>query len=361
MKRTALYKEHQKLGAKLVDFAGWELPVQYGSIIKEHLATRNAAGLFDISHMGELLVRGSGSTAFLQKVLPTRLNKIEPGKAMYSCLCNEKGGVIDDLFVYMISPELYLLVVNAANIETNLVWLNKHKSNQVEIEDLSDILSKIDIQGPKSKTILEKVISDGTPEGLGRFSFRYTKYDNTDLMVSNSGYTGETGYELYVTNSKAAQLWQQLLEVGSDLGLKPAGLGARDSLRIESCYSLYGHELTDDITPIEAGLKWLISSKEPYIGSNVLSQQKAEGATRELIAFELMVKGIPREGYRIEADGADIGYVTSNIYSPMFEKRIGMALVESGTLSIGDAVSIIIRKKTVPGVVVKRPFYEYKT
>jgi len=360
MKRTALYDEHVKLGGKIVEFAGWELPVQYGSIIKEHLATRNAAGLFDISHMGELSIQGPGASEFLQKVLPTRLNKIEPNKAMYSCLCNQQGGVIDDLFVYMISQESFLLVVNAANIEKNINWLNEHKSQHVSITDKSDTLSKIDIQGPRSRDILQKVLSGDFLDGLNRFSFGNIEYNSTDLMVSNSGYTGEIGYELYVPNENAVKLWRELLEAGSDFGIKPAGLGARDSLRIESCLSLYGHELTDDITPIEAGLRWLISSKEAYIGSDVLSQQKAEGVPRELIAFELTAKGVPREGYRIEKDSVDLGYVTSGIYSPLFEKGIGLALVQSGQISIGDTISVIIRKKPVPAAVVKRPFYQYK-
>ena len=360
MKRTVLYDEHVKLGGKIVEFAGWELPVRYGSIITEHLATRNAAGLFDISHMGEFFLQGKGAVQLLQTVLPTRLNKIEPNKAMYSCLCNPQGGVIDDLFVYMISPESFMLVVNAANIEKDFNRLKKYQNSDVEIFDKSDEMSKIDIQGPASKDILGKVITDGTVEGLDRFSFQYTQYENSELMVSNSGYTGEVGFELYVDNEKSAKLWQDLLEAGKDMGIEPAGLGARDSLRIESCYSLYGHELTDEITPIEAGLRWLISSKEPYIASDILATQKSEGAPRELIAFELTEKGIPREGYRIEKDDTDIGYVTSGIYSPLLEKGIAMALVKTGSLAMGDPLSIVIRKKRVTGVVVKRPFYAYK-
>ncbi len=343
----------------MVEFAGWELPVMYTSIVEEHMATRKAAGLFDISHMGEFRITGKDAAALLARVIPTRLSKLEPAKAMYSGLPTEKGGLIDDLFIYMVNEEEFFIVVNASNTERDLACFKEKAEGDVTIEDLSDGLAKIDLQGPKSLEVLQKVISDEKLVSLKRFYFFDTTFNGADLRVSNTGYTGEAGYELYIRNSDAPALWSALLAAGEPDGLKACGLGARDSLRIESCYSLYGHELSEEISPVEAGLGWIISSKEDYPGKELFEKQKREGAPRELICVEMTEKGIPREGYRLEKDGTDLGYITSGVFSPLFKKGIAMALVTAGSLSEGDELQVVIRNKKVAAKVVPRPFYQY--
>lgn len=359
MNKTVFYDRHVKLGGRIVDFAGWQLPVMYSSIIEEHIATRENAGLFDISHMGEILIKGESAGEFLKKLIPTRLDKLTAGKSMYSCLCNEKGGIIDDLFIFMISDKEYYIVVNAANIEKDFNWFLNHKINGVEIINLSDDTSKIDLQGPKSKDILLKVFSDNSLKELKRFYFAYVEYKNKKVMISNTGYTGEKGYEIYMPNDLACLVWDELLEAGREFGIKPAGLGARDTLRVEACYSLYGHELKDDVTPVESGIGWLVSSDSDYIAKSILVKQKEKGAQREVVAVELTGRGIPREGCRIIKDGNDIGHVTSGVYSPLFKKGIALAIVKSGFVNIDDNIEVLIRDKKVDAKIVKRPFYVY--
>ncbi len=359
MKRTALFEEHVKLGGRMVDFAGWELPVMYASIVEEHTAVRERAGLFDVSHMGEVLVRGPRAADFLARLIPTRLDKITPGKSMYSCFMNERGGVIDDLFVYMVSGEEYFLVINASTTEKDLAWMRAHSIDGAEIIDLSSGLSKIDIQGPLASVILPKVIADPFLSRLQRFSFFDTTFNGGRLRISRSGYTGEGGYELYFANETAPALWRALLDAGREDGIAPAGLGARDSLRLEACYSLYGHELTDEITPVEAGIGWIINSDSDYIGRSVAEPQKRAGAPRMMVCFELTGKGIPREGCRILKDGVDVGYATSAGFSPTFRKGIGMALVRAGSLNAGESIDVIIRDRAVSAIVAKRPLYPY--
>lgn len=359
MKQTPLHEEHLKLGGKLVDFAGWELPVMYSSIVDEHMATRIAAGLFDISHMGEFRITGADAGALLERCIPTRLSKLEKGKAMYSCLPTEQGGLIDDLFIYMVSETEFFIVVNASNSDRDFKVFSDNASGDVKLENLSDDLAKIDLQGPKSLEILQQVISDDKLPSLERFFFFDTDYEGSMLRISNTGYTGEAGYELYADKSIAAVLWRALIEAGEPLGLKACGLGSRDSLRIESCYSLYGHELSEDISPVESGLRWLISSKTDYPGKKIFEAQKKEGVGRELVCIEMTERGIPREEYRLEKEGTDIGYVTSGVFSPLFRKGIAMALVSTGTLAEGDTVHVQIRNKSVAAKVVQRPFYQF--
>ena len=360
MVKTVLYDRHVKLGGRIVDFAGWQLPVMYSSIIEEHMSTRENAGIFDISHMGEILIKGENAREFLKKIIPTRLDKLVAGKSMYSCLCNEKGGIIDDLFIFMISDKEYYIVVNAANIEKDFYWFLKNKIEGLEMINLSDVTSKIDLQGPKSKDILLKVFPDDSLKELKRFYFTYVEYKNKKVMISNTGYTGEKGYEIYMDNDLAGVIWDELLKSGEEFGIKPAGLGARDTLRVEACYSLYGHELRDDVTPIESGIGWLVSSDSEYIAKSILKKQKDEGAPREIVAIELTGRGIPREGYRIIKDGDDIGCVTSGIYSPLFKKGLALVLVKSGLVNIDDKIEVLIRDKKVEARIVKRPFYTYK-
>jgi aminomethyltransferase len=359
MNRTALYNEHLNLKGKIVDFAGWELPVLYTSIIGEHIACRNAAALFDVSHMGEITVKGKDAESFLRKMIPTSLDRIEPYKCMYSCLCNDHGGTIDDLFIYMIADDDFLLVVNASTVEKDFRWLASHRMGDVEIENISDVISKIDIQGPLSKQILLQVLSDENVGELERFSFTHSVYGDRPIIVSCSGYTGEKGYEIYLHNELASRLWTELLLKGKDFGLVPAGIGARDTLRLESCYSLYGHELSDSISPVEAGIGWIVNSKDDFIAKDIILKQKKKGASRETVAVELMDKGVPREECEVKKNGFIIGITSSGGYSPSLKKGIALALVQAGSVKPGDEVEIVIRDKGVRAKVVKRPFYRY--
>jgi aminomethyltransferase len=359
MKRTPIYEEHLKLGGRMVDFAGWELPVMYDSIVEEHAAVRSAAGLFDVSHMGEIIISGAGAAAFLRKMIPTRLDKLARGKSMYSCFCNETGGVIDDLFVYMMDDERYYLVVNASTLDKDLAWIKSHVMPGVDITNVSDDTAKIDLQGPRSREIAVRVIRDDRIATLGRFGCIETEYKGASCMVSQSGYTGEFGYEFYLPSGKGADLWRELLDAGRSAGIRPCGLGSRDSLRLESCYSLYGHELTEETTPVEGGIGWIVSSADEYIGRTVLVAQKEKGAPRETVYFETLDRGIPREGCVVRKDGADIGKATSAGYSPTLKKGIGIARVASNKVCIGDGIGIIVRERPLKAKLVERPFYKY--
>ncbi len=357
--RTSLYEEHVRLGGRMVEFAGWELPVMYSSIIEEHVATRTKVGLFDVSHMGEFVIRGRGAEGLLRKLIPTRMDKLSPGGSMYSCFCNGRGGVVDDIFIFMVAPEDYYLVVNAATTQKDLAWIREHNDTGAEITNVSDETSKIDIQGPSSTEILKKVIPDPKIGDTARFHFFYSTFEGVRIMISRTGYTGENGYELFLENNAAPELWRRLIRAGEPYGLKPAGLGARDTLRLEASYSLYGHELGDDISPVEGGLKWLVNSADSFIAKDILVAQKEKGAPRELACFELAGRGVPREHCRMMKAGKEIGISTSGGYSPTFKKGIGMALVNTGSLKTGDECSIVLRESEIPAVVVPRPFYKF--
>ncbi|MCU0848190.1 MAG: glycine cleavage system aminomethyltransferase GcvT [Spirochaetes bacterium] len=359
MKKTALYQEHVRLGGNMVEFAGWQLPVMYSSIVEEHNATRGKAGLFDVSHMGEISVSGKRSAEYLSRLIPTRLDKLEKQKSMYSVFCNETGGIIDDLFIYMAGENDFFLVVNAATLEKDLNWMREHLIDGVDLSDRSSDLTKIDLQGPRSKDILGKIMSIDSLSNLRRFYFGTFKYRGKDVMISQSGYTGEFGFEIYIGNELAPNIWNDILDSGKEFGILPVGLGARDTLRLESCYSLYGHELNDNISPIEAGIGWIVSSSADYIAKNVLVKQKAGGAPRTNIVFKMKDRGVPRDGYRVLKNGEEIGYVTSGGFSPTLKIGIGMALVKSGTVKTGDEFDVLIRDKSVRATAVERPIYKY--
>ena len=360
MKQTALFEEHIKLGAKMVGFSGWEMPVLYTSIIEEHHATRERAGIFDICHMGEFIVRGPGAASLLSGLIPTDLGRLEPTKAMYSCLVNEQGGTVDDLFIYMRDADDFFLVVNASRRETDLAWIQGHApSSGVEIVDVSDDTAKIDLQGPRSTEIVEAVFQDADIGDLRRFYSLGVTCDGVDLMISQTGYTGERGYELYAPAAFAVSLWNRLLEAGKPLGLVPVGLGARDTLRLEAGYSLYGHELTDEISPVEAGLGWLVNSPDAYIGKDVLTSQKEEGASREIVCLRMKDKGIPRDGYPVVRDGREVGVITSGGFSPTFDVGVALALVERGSAPVGESVSVSMRGRPKTAEIVPRPLYPY--
>jgi len=278
---------------------------------------------------------------------------------MYSCFCNEAGGVIDDLFVYMLGDDNFYLVVNASTLDKDFAWMLKHRAPGVEIVNISDDVAKIDLQGPRSKEIAVRLFGGDRLASLKRFGFIQTEFSGAPCMVSQSGYTGEFGYEFYLPAKNGSRLWNALLDAGKDAGIRPCGLGSRDSLRLESCYSLYGHELTEDVTPVEGGIGWIVSSKDEYIGKPVLAAQKEKGAPRETVYFEALDRGVPREGCAVTKGGNDIGKATSAGYSPTLKKGVGIARVASGSALVGDEVAIIVRDKPLKARIVERPFYSY--
>jgi aminomethyltransferase len=359
MKRTPLFDTHVKLGARIVEFAGYEMPVQYTSILEEHEAVRTKAGIFDVSHMGEFIVKGKNAEKYIASLIPTSTGKFEAGKGVYSCLCNESGTVIDDLFIFMNNRENFYLVVNAGTMEKDFAWMKSHLIDEVDLVNISDSTAKIDVQGPESKKIISEIFKSNKLENLPRFYFYYDSFEGIEVMISNTGYTGEAGYELFINNESAEALWNTIIDKGTSYGLKPAGLGCRDTLRLEACYSLYGHEINEEINPVEAGLSWLINSESDYIGKKILSELKEKGAARKQVCIEIEGRGIPRENCEVHFNDQKIGYVTSGAFSPTFKKGVALALVKKESASIGDNVDVIIRDKPVKGVIVKRPFYGF--
>ncbi len=355
IKKTPLYEVHVNLGARMVNFAGWKMPVQYESIIKEHEAVRSNVGVFDISHMGEFLLEGNEVINFLQFIMINDLNLLEPNKGQYSCMCYENGTVVDDLVYYEETPERFRMVVNASNIKKDLLWLNDHIGEyDVKIKNLSTKRSRIAFQGPKSDEFLQPII-DADLSKINRFYFANGSINDTPVFIARTGYTGEKGFELSVDNSHVKSIWNDLLKTGAS----PAGLGARDSLRLEAGYSLYGHEISDSISPIEAGLNWLVKPKEniDYIGKNILIKQKTEGTERVLVGLDLLERGIIRENNKIFKNGLEIGFVTSGGFSPTLKKSIGLGLIKRKYKEVGTDINIKIRDKILKGKVVTTPFY----
>ena len=348
LKLTPLNMAHKKLGAKMVDFGGWEMPIQYTSIIEEHLATREKVGIFDVSHMGEIVVKGDKSV--LNRLLTCDLYALRPKKIAYSFLLYENGGVVDDLLVYMIDDNEYLLVVNASNTDKDYEWVNDNIGQEVEVINRSSSYGQIAVQGPFAQSVLQE-LTDVDLNQISFFTFDYAKVCGVEAIVSRTGYTGEDGFEIYIDRSQTEEIWNNLAARGA----MPIGLGARDTLRFESALPLYGHELSADITPIEAGLKFFIKlDKAEFLGREVLEKQINEGTDRQLVGIELIDRGIPRDGYRVEKGGKDVGYITSGAYSPTFKKGLAMALLEMGT---DCEVDVVIREKRVKAEIVKLPFY----
>jgi len=359
MKKTPLYNTHIESGGRMVEFAGFSMPVQYTSILDEHAAVRNSVGLFDVSHMGEFTVKGESAALYLSKLVPTSMSKLTPGMGMYTLFCSENGGVVDDLFIFMVGENNYYLVVNASTVEKDFEWMKKNIIDGVLIENISDITAKIDVQGPRSLMVMSKLFGKDKIEKLARFRFYFDDFTGSQIMISNSGYTSERGYELFIENSKAESLWEILMLEGAEFGIKAAGLGARDTLRLEACYSLYGHEINDSINPFEAGLGWLINSDAEYIGKTALSDIIKKGPAFEQFCLELSGKGVLHEGYKVFYKGNEAGMLTSGVYSPTFRKGLALIRAKRGVLSIGDTVEVMIRDKGVEGKIVNKPFYKY--
>ncbi len=357
LKRTPLFECHRKAGAKLVDFAGWEMPVQYSGVMDEHHAVRHAAGLFDVSHMGEIHVQGAGAEAYLQRMTPNDVTKLLPGRAHYSALLNERGTYLDDLLVYRLAADEFLVVVNASNADDDFAWMAKHPHPDCSVKNVSDHYALLALQGPKAVEILQRHTTTDLSQ-IKYYRFAKGQVAGRRMILSRTGYTGEDGFELYAEPSDAAPIWDLLLESGHGDGLVPAGLGARDTLRLEAAMALYGHEIDAETTPFEAGLEWAVKlEKGDFIGRDALLEQRETSIPRQLIGFEVTGRGIARQGHEIWAGPRAIGKVTSGTYSPTFEKALGMAMIERGALATGDALEIDVRGKRVAGRVVDMPFY----
>lgn len=359
MKRTAFFDIHNSNGAKIVEFAGFEMPIEYSGIKDEHMTVRNGVGVFDVSHMGEFWVTGPKALAFIQKVTSNDASKLAPGQAQYSCLPNGKGGIVDDLLVYCFEPEKYLLVVNAANIEKDWEWLVSQNTEEAEMLNASDEISQLAIQGPKATGILQKLTKVDL-SAIKYYTFKVGEFAGVpDVIISATGYTGAGGFELYFNNRHAEAIWHAIFEVGKEEGIKPIGLGARDTLRLEMGFCLYGNDIDDTTSPIEAGLGWItkFTDEKNFIDKDVLTHQKEEGVTRRLRGFEMIDRGIPRHGYEIvNEDDEVIGEVTSGSMSPVRGIGIGMGYVKTGYTKLGTEIYIRVRNKKLKAKVVKLPF-----
>jgi len=354
-----LFTQHQQLGGKLVDFAGWEMPIQYGGVVEEYQAVRTAVGLFDVSHMGRVMAEGRDAEAFLQRVTTNNVARLAVGEAQYSMVCNPAGGIKDDIFVYRLGPTRFLVCVNASNRDKIVSWLfQKAPQGDVRLSDESDEMAQIALQGPQSQEILRAVC----PSAADRLKPRQCM--EADVLgvhgvISRTGYTGEVGYELYVPSRKAEAVWEGLMKAGERAGIKACGLGSRDLLRLEVGYLLYGNDIDEQTTPLEAGAAFAVDfTKGEFVGSQALLEQKEKGPAKRLVAFELLQKGVPRHGMKVLADGREIGVVTSGNLSPRLQKGIGLGYVPAAFTAPGTQFQIDIRGRLHPAVVVKLPFYK---
>lgn len=358
-KQTFLHQKHVDLGAKMVDFAGWHMPVQYTSIIDEHKTVRENVGLFDVSHMGEVIIEGEDSLSFLNKLVPQNISFLTDNKAIYCQLTNKNGGVIDDLIIYKIRDNKYLIIANASRVDEDINWMSRNKGSlKVDIIDESHNYSLLAIQGPKMKDLLEKM---GACELPPFFSIKKDKLFNIDLMISRTGYTGEDGVEILLKNEYAEFLWDKIMDYGQEFGLKPIGLGARDTLRLEAALHLYGNDLDEDTTPIEAGLSWSVpkTKQDDYNGKQIIMSQIANGVDKKLIGLKMIDRGIARHGYEVYYKDEKIGVVTSGGVSPMRGDNIALAYIKNvPDIKIGTIIQVQIREKMYNAEIIKRPFVE---
>ena len=356
-RRTPLNDAHRKLGARMVDFVGWDMPVQYSSVIGEHEAVRTAVGLFDVSHMGEVEFRGPGALETVNALISNDLARISDGQAVYAGLLNERGAFVDDIVVYRFSPERIFICVNSSNREKDFAWMKEHAKGVTPV-DRGDDFAQIAVQGPKAGGLVQRLTKTDTSK-LGTYRFAEGEVAGVKSIISRTGYTGEDGFELYCAPDDAVKLWDALLTEGQQDGVKPCGLGSRDSLRTEMKYALYGNDIDDAHTALEAGLGWIVKLDKPaFIGKDALVAQKAAGVKRKLVGFELTGSGIPRHGYAILKDGKPVGEVTSGTMGPSVKKAIGIGYVPTELSAEGSTFDVDIRGRPVPAVVVKTPFYK---
>jgi len=358
MKNTALTLIHTELGAKMVPFAGYNMPVQYEGVNIEHETVRNGVGVFDVSHMGEFLLSGPNALALIQKVSTNDASVLVDGKAQYSCLPNGKGGIVDDLIIYRINSETYFLVVNASNIEKDWNWISSHNDLGVDMQNLSDDYSLLAIQGPKAAEAMQSLTSVSLSD-MVYYTFQYGTFAGIeDVMISATGYTGAGGFEIYVKNQDVEVLWNRLFEAGKSWGIKPIGLAARDTLRLEMGFCLYGNDIDDTTSPLEAGLGWITKFTKKFVDSDYLQKQKEAGVTRKLIAFEMLERGIPRHDYKLlNSQGQEIGKVSSGTMSPSMKVAIGLGYVSVEYAKLDTDIYVEIRDKGIKARVVKLPFF----
>ena len=360
LKRTSLYEKHKELGARLVEFAGWEMPIQYSNLIEEHNNVRNKVGLFDVSHMGTFKITGEESFSFLQYMIPNDLNRISKGKAIYSQLCNDKGYVIDDLIIYYIDDNLFYMVVNASNVDKDFKWLKDNSNSfNIKLENIADSMSVLALQGPLAEKTLQKICNQNLSE-IKSFNLIKTEIANTQLIISRTGYTGEDGFELIFDNKYSNEIFNLLFEAGQEFGILPIGLGARDTLRLEANLPLYGHELNEETTPLDAKLSWSVRlNKENFIGKKALENQKEQGLEKVLIGIKGLARIVPREGYPLLFNGEILGKVTSGTFSPTLNYPIALAYVNNKReYKIGDILDVEIRGKNHTVEISPLPFYK---
>ncbi len=357
MKSIALQEKHISLGAKMIEFAGYNMPVSYTGLNDEHATVRNGVGVFDVSHMGEFILKGENALDLIQRVTSNDASVLIDGKAQYSCLPNGKGGIVDDLLVYRIDEKTYMLVVNASNIDKDWNWISSHNTKNVDMKNISDKTSLLAVQGPKALETLQKLTSVKLAD-IPYYSFTKGKFAGCEnVVISNTGYTGAGGFELYFDNEHANKIWDAVFEAGKEFGIKPIGLGARDTLRLEMGFCLYGNDIDDTTSPLEAGLGWITKFTKDFTDKNYLLAQKEKGLTKKLVGFEMIDRGIPRHGYPIvDAAGNNIGVVTSGTQSPTLNKAIGMGYVKTELAKADTEIFIQIRDKNIKAVVTKIPF-----
>jgi aminomethyltransferase len=359
MKNTALTHVHESLGAKMVPFAGYNMPVSYEGIIQEHNTVRNAVGVFDVSHMGEFIIEGPGALDLIQKVTSNDASLLFDGKVQYSCMPNGKGGIVDDLLVYRMNAEKYLLVVNASNIDKDWAWISSHNSFGANMSNISDTMSLLAIQGPKAAAALQS-LTDIRLADMEYYTFQIGNFAGcSDIIVSATGYTGAGGFEIYFPNESAEKIWNAVFQSGAEFGIKPIGLGARDTLRLEMGFCLYGNDINDETSPLEAGLGWITKFTKDFIDKDFLLSQKENGLTKKLVGFEMIDRGIARQHCMVkDQDGNTIGEVTSGTQSPTSGKIVGMAYVATGHNKLGTEIYMDIRGKMMKAVVTKAPFIQ---
>jgi len=359
MKKTRFYECHKALGGRMIEFSGWEMPVEFKGIIEEHMAVRTAAGLFDVSHMGEIIVRGKDALAFVQHLTPNDAGRLALNQAQYTALTTPQGTFVDDMLVYCLSPEEYLLVVNAANTDQDFGWVAAHQAGfDVSVENASEDYSQLALQGPKAQEILQPLTGINLA-GMKIFWAERGRVAGIDALVSRTGYTGEDGFEVYTTSAQPAAILEEIMKAGRPLGLLPIGLGARDTLRLEAKLMLYGNDIDDTTTVLEADLKWIVKFKKgDFLGRDVLEKQLTEGIKRKIVGFELIEKGIPRPHYPVFADGQKAGQVTSGTFSPFLKKSIGLVYLPVELTGIGTEIEVGIRERQVKARVVSTPFYK---
>ncbi|MGB3617358.1 MAG: glycine cleavage system aminomethyltransferase GcvT [Catalinimonas sp.] len=357
LRRVPLHDTHVALGAKMVPFAGWEMPLRYSTDTKEHMAVRERVGVFDVSHMGEFYVSGPGAFELVQRVTSNDVGTLHDGKVQYATLTNDRGGVVDDLLVYRLAEERYLLVVNAANIEKDWNWIARQNTGGAAMHNVSEQMALLAVQGPKAAAVLQS-LTEVDLAAMKYYTFQMAPLAGVPgVVISATGYTGAGGFELYVPAPQAKRVWDAVFEAGAAHGIEPVGLGARDTLRLEMGYCLYGNDLTDDTSPLEAGLGWITKLKQPFVGSALLAQQKAEGVQRKLVGFRMVDRGIPRRGYELQLDGERVGEVTSGAQSPCLGVGIGLGYVPTAVSAAGTELHVVVRGRKLRATIVPLPFY----